>query len=200
MAWRAEKKKKPLIMVSSCGSAKPTTITTRHNTVSKPAVVNSYNHNMNGVDVADQLTVFYSFVRKTRKWWRKLFFYFLEVSVVNSYILYKCSVANPCSHLGFRRSIIEQVAKLSIQQAPPRTGPGAPRRIREETPLQRLNRKQHFLAKAPTDRDCVVCSERGRDSRKRRRTVYFCNTCTNHPFLHPDTCFQRYHTLTNYKM
>ena len=78
LAWRAETKKKPLIMLSSSGSAKPVAITTRRGTrVSKPAVVNSYNHSMNGVDVADQLTVFYSFVRKTRKWWRKLFFFTL---------------------------------------------------------------------------------------------------------------------------
>ena len=61
-------------MVSSCDSAKPITITKRRETVSKPAVVNSYNHSMNGVDIADQLTVFYSFIQKTRKWWRKLFF------------------------------------------------------------------------------------------------------------------------------
>ena len=187
-------------MVSTCSSAKPVTINTRHDTVSKPAVVNSYNHCMNGVDIADQLTVFYSFVRKTRKWWRKLFFYFLEVSVVNSFLVYKLSVSQPCSHLGFRRAIVEQVAKLSLQQAPPRIGPGAPRRQRIENPLQRLDRKQHFLGKAPTDRDCVVCSKREPKSGKRHRTVYFCNTCTDHPVLHPDTCFHRYHTLINYKM
>ena len=71
VAWRAETKKKPLIMLSSNCSAKPVTIMTRHrDSVSKPSVVNTYNHSMNDVDVADQLTVLYSFVRKTRKWWR----------------------------------------------------------------------------------------------------------------------------------
>ena len=125
VAWRAKSKKNPLIMLSSSGSAQPVVVTTRRGTaVNKPAVVNSYNHNMNGVDVADQLTVFYSFVRKTRKWWRKLFFYLMEVSVVNSYLLYRQTVAQPRNHLGYRRAIVEQVAKLSIQQAPPpRPGP-----------------------------------------------------------------------------
>lgn len=66
---------------------KKLSIVTRRETVSKPAVVNVYNHSMNGVDIADQLTVFYSFVRKTKKLWRN-FFFFLEVSVVNSYLLY----------------------------------------------------------------------------------------------------------------
>ena len=99
LAWRADTKKKPLILVSSCGSAQPVSITTRRATVTKPAVVNAYNHSMNGVDVADQLTVYYSFVRKTRKWWRKIFFYLLEVSVVNSYLLYKQTISQPRNHL-----------------------------------------------------------------------------------------------------
>ena len=136
MAWKAEKKKKPLIMISSCGSAKPVTINARRETVSKPAVVNSYNHSMNGVDIADQLTVFYSFVRKTRKWWKKLFFYFVEVSVVNSYLVYKHSISQPQTHLGYRRTIAEQVAKLSLHHAPPRIGPGAPRRQTQNSQLQ----------------------------------------------------------------
>ena len=89
--------------MSSSSSAQPVVVTTRRGTaVNKPAVVNSYNHNMNGVDVADQLTVFYSFVRKTRKWWRKLFFYLMEVSVVNNYLLYRQTVAQPRNHLGER--------------------------------------------------------------------------------------------------
>ena len=193
LGWRAETKKKPLIMVSSCCSAKPVAITTRREPVSKPAVVNAYNHSMNGVDIADQLTVFYSFIRKTNKWWRKLFFYFLEVSVVNSYILYKHTVTHPRNHLGYRRSIVEQVATMAIQQAPPRNAPGARRRTTSS--VQRLDRKQHFLGKATTHRDCMVCSNK---ESTRHRTVYFCATCADHPYLCPSSCFQRYHTLQNY--
>ncbi len=193
LTWRAESKKKPLIMVSSSCLARPMTVTTRRDTVSKPAVVNTYNHSMNGVDVADQLTVFYSFVRK-------LFFYLLEVAVVNSFLLYWQTVSSPKIHLGYRRLIVEQAALLSIQQRPPRPGPGAPRRASSHNVPQRLDRKPHFLGKASTDRNCVVCSRRARHSGRRHRTVYFCNTCSNHPFLCPDTCFQCYHTLTSYKL
>ena len=60
-----------------------------HNTqqMLKLESVDEYNHCMNGVDLS---AVFCAnpFVRKTRKWWRKQFFYMLEVSVVNSFILY----------------------------------------------------------------------------------------------------------------
>ena len=200
LAWRAETRKKPLIMMSTCSSANPVSITRRSETVSKPAVVNCYNHSMNGGDVADQLTVFYSFVCKTKKWWRKLFFYFLEVSVVNSYLIYKQTISHPRNHLGYRREIVEQIAKLYIQQAPPRMGPGAPRRSLTNSPSQRLDRRPHFIRKSSTHRDCLVCSKRERVSGRRHRTIYFCNTCTNHPYLCPDTCFEHYHTLTNYKI
>ena len=88
LAWRAESKKKPLInnMLSSSCSAEPVISSTRREIVSKPSFVNAYNCSMHCVDVADQLTVLYSFVRKTQKWWR-MFFYMTEVSIVNSYLL-----------------------------------------------------------------------------------------------------------------
>ena len=173
LAWRAESKNKPLIMLSSSGSAKSVAVTTRRGTrVSKPAVVNTYNYSMNGVDVADQLTVFYSFIRKTRKWWRKLFFYLMEVSTVNSYLLYKQTVIQPRNHLGYRRAVVEQMANLSTQEAPTRPGPGAPRRAATHDLPQRLNGKLHFIGRSPKDRDCVVCSERG-TTQRRHRTVYY---------------------------
>ena len=45
----------------------------------KPKVVNEYNLSMNGIDKADQYTVYYSFVSKSKKWWGKLFFGFLKL-------------------------------------------------------------------------------------------------------------------------
>ena len=49
------------------------------------------NNGMNGVDVADQLRHQYRFhhwMRK-RKWWWSLWFWGIQVSLVNSYLLYK---------------------------------------------------------------------------------------------------------------
>ena len=55
----------------------------------KPTVVADYNQYMLGVDKMDQLISYYSFLHKSIKWWRKVFFWILEVAAVNSYILYK---------------------------------------------------------------------------------------------------------------
>ena len=43
---------------------------------------------MNNVDRLDQLMSYYSFLRRSVKWWRKVLFWLLEVAVVNEYILY----------------------------------------------------------------------------------------------------------------
>ena len=55
----------------------------------KPTVVADYNQFMLGVDKLDQLMAYYSFLHKSVKWWRKIFFWLLEVMVINSYIIYK---------------------------------------------------------------------------------------------------------------
>ena len=65
---------------------------------------------MNGVDRADQYTVYYSFIRKARKWWRKLFFWMLEVVTVNSYILYKLNTTTAITHLEYRQKVLEALA------------------------------------------------------------------------------------------
>ena len=77
LAWRAARKKKPVIMLSTECSARSVAVAARQSgsePQTKPVVVHTYNQQMNGVDIADQHAVYYSFLRKTVKWWRKLFF------------------------------------------------------------------------------------------------------------------------------
>ena len=86
VAWRAANKKKPLIILSSNSVHQSVTVRSRRATQQKPMLVDQYNHSMNGMDGADQYTVYYSFIRRRVKWWRKVFFWLLEVAEVNSYI------------------------------------------------------------------------------------------------------------------
>ena len=48
-----------------------------------------YNTYMLGVDKLNQMMSYYSFLHKTVKWWRNVFFWILEVATVNAYIIYK---------------------------------------------------------------------------------------------------------------
>ena len=192
LAWQAEKRKKPLFMVSTEASASLVTVEppNAHNSpAQKPSVVDLYNHNMNGVDIADQHSVYYTFQRKTRKWWRKVFFWLVETTVVNSYVLYKESVLvigdQPGSHLTYRRTVLETLAIRCISSAPPRLQSGRPRkRPRLEGDPERLNQHLHVLGKRDKPRKCVVC---GLEKKGRRyRTLHYCKTCAGNPSLHPE--------------
>lgn len=52
-----------------------------------PKVVDDYNFNMGGVDIADQLRSVYTSHLQSRRTWMPLFFWLLDTSVTNSYIL-----------------------------------------------------------------------------------------------------------------
>jgi hypothetical protein len=117
--------------------------------VEKPSVIANYMKNMGGVDTADQYCVTYCFLRRTLKWWRKLFFLGLEVSVINAYILYvescKNSNSNPMSHINFRRELVMAVVRDFHQ------GGGASTTGRTSTSnnQQRLNGIQHKIILHP---------------------------------------------------
>ena len=167
----------------------------------KPAIVQLYNNNMLGVDKMDQLASYYAFVRKSVKWWRKVFFWLLEVSVVNSYISYKTRLQQlgqePITHLQYRRSLILSLVshQLNVPQQP---RPGG----RADMSLERLRPIPHFAEEAERlqggrrdlRNDCRVCSRVGH-----RRTTNFCTTCTDKPFLHPGRCFRLYHTRARFR-
>ena len=90
-------------MISTVHQVMMTRIDSRQGEISiKHLVVDRYNQGMGGVDKADQYAVYYSIERKSKKWWRKLVFWLLEVAIMNSYILYKETVVSLLSHVDYR--------------------------------------------------------------------------------------------------
>ena len=193
-------------MLSTCSIATMTTVTSRRkrSSTNKPLVIDSYNHHMNGVDLADQNAVYYSFIRKTVKWWRKVAFWLLETAVVNSYILYTKTVPAPKSHIVFRRLLIESLASRHIVSAPPRPHVGhivsAPPRPHVGRPRKRSHpdgdvpERQLHIMDQRTQWNCVVCRAAGKQS----RPLNYCKTCPEHHQLCIGYCFERYHTVLNY--
>ena len=152
LEWRAPKSKSSVIIVSTQHSAQMTTVQLSRNRgeAQKPAAINHYNNSMNGVVCADQNSVYYSFIRKSRKWWRKLFFWLIEVTVVNSFILFQLHTCTNTSHLQYRRRVIEALATTYLQQMPPRPRVGRPRKCSlssDSGDPERLNGRPHFPGK-----------------------------------------------------
>ena len=155
----------------------------------KPQAVNEYNKYTLGVDRMDQRLSYYQFTHKSVRWWRKVFFWMLDVAVVNSYVLYTkhTDARRKYTHKEFRRELVlalceEARAARSRYHCPDYT-------------LERL-RGNHFPAVASTRRDCRVCSVRGAEGQRHLTTTY-CSTCTDHPHLCIGECYEKYHTAVN---
>ena len=76
----------------------------------KPDVMGVYNSGMNGVDVNDQYRSYYPPGTTSRKWWKYLFWFFLNESMVNAFILKKLASKKKQYQVDFRR----ELAKLLI--------------------------------------------------------------------------------------
>ena len=104
VAWRD--KGKPTVMISMVHQALITRIDSCRAEIRmkplvvlrmKPLVVDRYSQG-----IGDQYGVYYSIETKSKKWWRKLVFWLLEVAIMNLYILYKETVVSPLSHVDYR--------------------------------------------------------------------------------------------------
>ena len=135
----------------------------------------------------DQMTAYYAFGRKSVKWWKKVFFWMLEVMVNNAHVLYtkNTSSRRKLSQIEFRR----ELAVSLCQELPART---SSTHHRCDDTLERL-RGQHFPDKIHKRRDCKVCSQRCQGG-ERHLTNTICGTCTDHPHLCIEKCFKLYHT------
>ncbi|XP_046827867.1 piggyBac transposable element-derived protein 4-like [Vespa crabro] len=164
--------------------------------IQKPKIVIDYTKNMRGVDRADQYAATYCFLRKSLKWWRKLFFWEMEMCTVNSYILYtsvkKINNEKPMSHLKFVKLLVDQLIGNFRQNSTSREYTYTP------NTEGRLKNHLHII-RSETKKDCVVCSNR-KIPGERRQTHYFCDTCLKKTRLHIGNCFERYHTLDDHKM
>ena len=82
-----------------------------------PSPVFYYNKHMGGVDKSDQLIHYYNVLRSSKKYWKTLFFHFIDIAVVNSYIIHQEKEKNPLSHYKFRENLVRSLSGV-IPESP----------------------------------------------------------------------------------
>ncbi|CAF1588696.1 unnamed protein product [Didymodactylos carnosus] len=92
----------------------------KHIQITRPNVIKAYNQHMGGVDLIDMLISLYRINVRSRKYYIKIIFHLIDLSVVNAWLLYrrhclqlKISKKKTMSLLTFRISIAEALLKSS---------------------------------------------------------------------------------------
>ena len=199
----------PLLCVKWCDKRQVTLLTTIHtaregwtgkcdrsdeqNPIYKPTCILDYNKNMSGVDLSDQLMMYYSFLRKSCKWWRKLFFHLFEMLLLNAYILNRKFGARKMSHRSYREEIAMHLLGCAV---------ALPENV-ETAPFERFQ-PGHFPVPLPekngkvTALRCSVCSVSAGQAKakglsmRRKSSSFKCGKCNVVMCIHP--CFEIHHT------
>ncbi|XP_046993906.1 piggyBac transposable element-derived protein 4-like [Schistocerca americana] len=158
--------------------------------VSCHIALSDYNTNVNCVDKFDQLKGVYETDRKSRKWWHRTFWYFIDATVVNA-----LEMKLPKMTLkDFRREIARDLVtpalvalrgkkrSLSSHLRFNKKKPNVPKSVRLESSSHQPER--------PTRRSCAACSSK----KQQIRTDWMCSVCKVPLCLGKrKTCFQDYH-------
>ena len=134
----------------------------RHQDVSCPLPVKLYNQHMGGVDLADSRRKLYSCSRKLRRWWMRLFYFLVDVSVINSHVLTQESPQ--C----FKLSLKEYVLKLAGEMMSQHNSRKRKGRPSGDGPPSGRFCDRHFPTKGSKQQECHVCSSKV----KRVRTLF----------------------------
>ena len=144
----------------------------------KPDVVVVYNSGMNGVDVNDQYRSYYPPGTTSRKWWKYLFWFFVNLSMVNGFILEKLAGKKKRRQLDFRLELAKLlIAGYNGYKRPSNSGKRAVSTFTTEE-----NLRGHFLGKLEgRKKACAMCSKAGRKRKEGQgrtfETSYACEQC-----------------------
>ncbi|XP_053199873.1 piggyBac transposable element-derived protein 4-like [Scomber japonicus] len=152
-----------------------------------PPGVSDYNKHMGGVDLSDAMIGYYNALHKTRKWYRTFFDHFLDIGIVNAFILHQELAKErqqvPLTQKEFREAL---VLELKAAGSPSTTPPQAPARAPSGAP----HKPRHYTVDGTAGRRrCVHCS---------MKTTVECTSCSVALcFTVSRDCYNEWHNVNN---
>ncbi|XP_051551319.1 piggyBac transposable element-derived protein 4 isoform X2 [Myxocyprinus asiaticus] len=131
-----------------------------------PAAVLDYNKNMGGVDLSDALIGNYTVLHKTMKWYRSFFYHFVDIAVVNAFILHrhmaKAKNLKPLTQKKFREALVSELAGTGLSH----TSAGVPKQsLSQDFHLPKyisgdstIGRRKCRMCHYKTPMECVTCN------------------------------------------
>jgi hypothetical protein len=164
----------------------------KNEAIMKPRCVLDYNSVKKGVDYSDQMSSYYTTLRKSLKWYKKVALELLTgTTLVNSWVVYEKLTNTKMPMLKFRELIARSLMGVDVPQRQTLTPPS--------------KKRPHALGKSEGEgkkkrRRCKGCYEKIRRSsssreadRKTKTVNTFCKDCPGQPF-YCLTCFSEKHT------
>lgn len=186
--------KRPVYFLSTAHNAVGTATVNRRTgsgeriPVACPPAVKAYTSAMGGVDRSNRETREYTISRKSKKWWMRMFFYLVDTSIFNAFVLYHSTPNVPnLTILEFRESLMQALCAdyaargTKADHISPTSAEGKGH--------GHYHNLSHWPKYQKQSRDCHQCSKR---SQKRKKSSYICEKCG--VTLCVDNCFKLFHT------
>ncbi|XP_059168114.1 piggyBac transposable element-derived protein 4-like [Physella acuta] len=167
--------------------------------VDQPHIIQEYNSHMGGVDKSDQLINKYNVLRKTKTFWKTLFFHFIDISRVNSYILFQewrktnpdlVELARPKRYLqlDFTEELIRELAKIDMFQEIP----SALKVTLKKAKVKKVKPSHSIVPEfSRSRRNCKLCY---RTLGIERKVTTKCRTCDTYLCFHrKKNCLLKFH-------
>ncbi|CAG2210214.1 unnamed protein product [Mytilus edulis] len=140
--------------------------------VTRPRVVTNYQENFRGVDISDQLRAKYSIGRPSKKWWKYLMNFIIDLCIVNSFIVKAETEVPQVARTKKRYRQLDFRINLSTQLI------GNFARLRTPAPPMRPRATHAHLKLGRKRSTCKLCTKTG--EKKRKTTQMGCEKCDKH--------------------
>ena len=191
MTWRD--KKNIHFLSTNCGAQATTEVVRRGRQgqripVQTPLLVFNYQSFMNGVDKADQYRMQYTTARKSKKWWRYIFWFLFDVAACNAFHLMRGS---PNHRLQSRRGRPQKRRQLDFRMSLAEQLVAGYRGSRKRAVPTNIDAagNQHWPMKSEKPGRCRMCLREG----IRHEVRLSCTQCKVHLCVDRN-CFMRYHS------